>query len=155
MTVVALTLTVPVMIQAQDSVRPKCPVENGLVATFSAGRTVSANPSKDSVREPTPASMAPFDTTWRFDIAERRWSRPFFAASIGLGWTDAGHALGTTTALDAFSSRKSSACAGVAIGMRDPTLVLKGVRGTVRLRADARSLTRSRGSVKDSTVPRR
>jgi hypothetical protein len=133
----------------QDSLRASCP-ERGLVATFSTGApSIMSSRTQPSERLELGASGL-IDTTWRFDIRERTWSRPFFAASIGAGWTADGRTTGTTTAADASAARTSRVCAGVAIEMREPTLVLKGARGMVHLRADVRSLSGT-GPAPDST----
>jgi hypothetical protein len=154
--VVGIGLTLPLTsIEGQDSLRASCP-DRGLVATFSSGGPpIVARPRTQPSERIELGARGLIDTTWRFDITERTWSRPFFAASIGAGWTARGSADGTTTAADASAARRSRVCAGVAIDMREPTLVLRGARGVVHLRADVRSISGS-GQARDSTrQPRR
>jgi hypothetical protein len=135
----------------------KCPVVNGLFASISTGdsageRDTSRLRDTSNVLLRVDSRMA-IDTTWRFNISERRWTRPYLVASVGAGWAGNGGASGMTTAPD---SRAWSACASAAVGMRDPTLTLRGARGLVRLRADLTSLSRIRGAVRaDSVQPRR
>ena len=139
---------------AQDSTRMSCPVVDGLRITLS---TDSTSPG----RAVTPRGFRldagnAIDTTWAFDVRERTWTRPYFATSVGLGWSGGGSAAGTTTAPDA-SARSWSTCAGAAVGMRNVTLTLRNAHGVVRLRADLRSLSRlNRTATPDSTIkPRR
>ena len=149
--------------QRSDSASVGCPVVSGLVATV----TTNESPDSGVARAPrdTTAARAPLlqldarhviDTTWRFNIADRRWTRSYFAASVGAGWADgfgSGTAAGTTTAPDSAGragSHRWSACVGASIGMRDPTLVLHGARGVVHLRADVRPLARA-GQAGDTT----
>lgn len=139
------------LVPAAAAIGQACPVENGLFATFSTGdRTGRRDTSNTLLRFD---SRTVIDTTWRFDISERRWTRPSVVASVGAGWTGNADRAGTTTAPD---TRAWSACASAAVGMRDPTIVLRGARGLVRLRADLTSLSQVRGGVRaDSTQPRR
>jgi hypothetical protein len=155
-TVLALGCAVPIALHGQIAGRSNCPAVNGLTVAFSG---------QDSTSTPTRTSAVPglrlddrtvIDTTWRFDIAERRWTRPYFAASVGAGWSGGGLATGTTPAPGSSAEKGWFACAGVAIDMRDPTLLLRGVRGQVHLRADVRSLSRGGTARNDSTSqPRR
>ena len=135
-----------------------CPVSSGLVATVFTGDSTRARRDTNAARPLLKLDARhAIDTTWRFDIAERRWTRPYFGASIGAGWAEGfggTAASGTTTAPDSARARRWSACAGVSIGMRDPTLVLRGARGVVHLRADVRSF-RGHGSAGDSASQRR
>ena len=84
---------------------------------------------------------AAIDTVWHLDIAQLRWSRPFFDAVVG---ADGGNCrrTGTTTARRD-SSARWGACVGARISMREPTLTLVGVKGLVRLRADFSALRRA------------
>jgi hypothetical protein len=156
--IMAFVCALPVAVaHAQDSTRASCPVDNGLAVSFSTGDT-ARSPARDQ-RAPglTIDADNVIDTTWTFNIAERRWSRPYFTASVGAGWSSDAKAVGTTTAPGSPNVKGWSACVGVAIGMRNPTLVLRGARGLVHLRADVRSLSRiDRRSARDSTSqPRR
>ena len=127
----------------------ECPVVNGLIATISTGDSTGARDTSNTLLRLDARTIV--DTTWRFNISERRWTRPYLVASVGAGWTGGGSGSGMTTAPD---SRAWSACASAAVGMRDPTLVLRGARGLVRLRADLTSLSRL-GARADSSKPRR
>lgn len=160
------TLVLAGALDAQSSAR-NCPTVNGIVVTVgdSATRAEAATggtgPAASTPRQGAARpdlrldSRALIDTTWRFDIAERRWQRPSYSASIGAGWTSRDLARGMSSAPDTAGRRGLEVCAAVAVGMREPTLVLRGVKGVVRLRADVSALARgSRGS--DTTsVPRR
>jgi hypothetical protein len=156
MQILALVLGAPCAVLSgqsrPDSLRAQCPTQ-GIVASVAPADSASRSASR--VPRSNPGGAGLIDTTWRFDIALRQWSRPYFAASIGAGWTGDETAAGTTSAPDAAS--KAKVCAGVAIDMRAPTLVLKGARGAVHLRADARALTGAgRRAAGDSTrQPRR
>lgn len=129
----------------------ECPVVNGLFATVSTGDSTGRRDTSGTLLRLD--SRTVIDTTWRFNISERRWTKPYIVASVGAGWTGNAGRTGTTTAPD---TRAWSACASAAVGMRDPTIVLRGARGLVRLRADLTSLSQVRGGVRaDSTQPRR
>jgi hypothetical protein len=158
----ALSISIPIVSgSAQDSTRASCPVSNGLTATFSTGAprdSLSVLPG-GGPRVPVLRldAQSVIDTVWRFDIAERSWTRPYFEASVGAGWAGDARGFGMTTARDSSAAKGWSACVGASVGMRNPTLMLRGARGEVHLRADVRSLSRiGRGPVKDTTVqPRR
>jgi hypothetical protein len=158
----ALSLSIPfVSGSAQDSTRAGCPVVSGLTATLSTGAprdSLSVLPG-GGPRVPVLRldAQSVIDTVWRFDIAERRWTRPYFAASVGAGWAGNARGSGMTTARDSSAANGWSACVGASVGMRNPTLLLRGARGEVHLRADVRSLSRiGRGSARDTTSqPRR
>lgn len=84
------------------------------------------------------------DTVWRFQIAERRWSRPSYRADIGAGWTggtEGTRGTGMTPAPGEADARRWYACVGASVAMREPTLTLKGARGLVRLRVDLNELS--------------
>jgi hypothetical protein len=139
--VLALGAVLPVSAAAQqlrpDS-RTECPVVSGLVVSFSTADSANRQRPVDVGLRADARTV--IDTTWTFDIGQRQWTRPFFAASIGAGWAGGQSLLGTTTAPDSSGTKGWSACAGVSIGMRNPTLTLRGARGQVHLRADVRSL---------------
>jgi hypothetical protein len=143
-------------VAAQDSLRATCPVESGVFASFSAGDSSPGSRASGPTGGLRLDANSVIDTTWRFDVQERRWSRPYLTASIAAGWTQGTQTSGTTTAPDASAARSWNVCAGVAIGMRDPTLVVRGARGLVHLRADLRSISGVGRSTRDSTSqPRR
>ena len=137
--------------RGQDSTRTSCPVVDGLSITVSTDSTTPARPV-------TPRGFRldarnTIDTTWTFDIRERTWTRPYFAASVGLGWSAGGMLAGTTTARDSSATKRWSTCAGAAVGMRNVTLMLRGAHGIVHLRADFRSLSNiRRNAAPDSAI---
>jgi hypothetical protein len=154
----AAILMLPVARAAGQQPAGSCRVENGLAAAFSWGDSAGVPTARDSAsRGLRLDARTTVDTVWRFDIAERRWTKPYFVGWVGAGWSGGGSATGTTTAPGSSNARSWSACANVAIEMRDPTLVLRGARGTVRLRADVSSLSRAgRGARADTAgQPRR
>ena len=141
---------------AQSASARECPVVNGLLVSATTG---------DSARRSTPMvrldGRTAIDTTWTFDVRDRTWSWPRFAASVGLGVTggpatSAGRSAGMTTAPDSGAAAEWSVCAAASVGMRNSTLTLRGAKGTVRLRADVGQLTRVGGAARDTTRrPRR
>jgi hypothetical protein len=150
-TVVAVALSIPAPAHSQE-----CPVVNGFATTISTGNSMEMPPGtrRDSALFRVDARTV-IDTVWRLNIAERRWTRQFLAASVGAGWSGQRSGTGTTTARDTSAARTWSACASAAIGMRDPTLVVRGVRGLVRLRADVSPLSRLGLPRPDSSQQRR
>lgn len=140
--------------QAPDPQQSVCPT-NGLGLSVWSGDSASARDSARTLLRVDQRYV--LDTVWRFDIAERRWTRPAFFATVGAGWSGAPTTHGTTSAPDsAGGARAWHACAGVSIGMREPTLVLRGARGRVHLRADVTALSRARRAARDTTSqPRR
>jgi hypothetical protein len=98
------------------------------------------------------------DTTWRFDVAERRWTRPSYEGSVGAEWTERSGArawLGTTTAPDSAGASRWRAHVGATVGMEEPTLVLRRAHGVVRLRVDLRPLARAGQRGDSAGQPRR
>jgi hypothetical protein len=100
-----------------------------------------------------PPLVAQRDTTWRFDMKNVQWSRPWYSAAFAVGCGDSSTVLGTTTAAD--TSRKRTACVGVAIQMREPTLTLLGARGWIHVRLDAAALSALNKSRDSTEHPRR
>lgn len=86
------------------------------------------------------------DTTFTFDVAERSWSRPSMTAYVAAGVSGR-----PRTAAGATNPRAGwYACAGITLGMQQPTLVMRGVRGQVHLKVDLTPLTRLPGATLDS-----
>jgi hypothetical protein len=116
-----------------------CPPGSGLVVRTDVGAPAMDSARAGSMQTPTrpatPDRALPVDTTFTFDIAERTWTRSYFAASLALGL---GEEAGTTAATSRGPWR---ACVGAAVLMLRPTITLRGVSGRVRLRADAGALT--------------
>lgn len=119
-----------------------CPVIGGVRVSVTARDTAGA-PLRELVRIDRSASV---DTTFRFDVSERRWILSSLAASAAAGLTD------TTRGRWYF-------CAGAAVGLTRPTLVIRGARGVVRLRASlaelSRALERSRATDRSRAPLRR
>jgi hypothetical protein len=131
-----------------------CPDRNGVTAAFTWGDSAGA-PSAVPSGQIRLDERTVIDTAWRFAIVERRWTRAFFEGAIGAGWMGGTRGTGTTTARDSVGARTWSACASAAITMREPTLVLRGARGVVRLRADVGQLSRLGQARPDSSRQRR
>jgi hypothetical protein len=131
-----------------------CPDRNGVAAAFTWGDSAGAPGAAPSGRIHLDQRTV-IDTVWRFQTAERRWTRAFFAGSIGAGWSGGMRGTGTTTARDSVGARTWSACASAAITMREPTLVLRGARGVVRLRANVGQLSRIGQARPDSSRERK
>ena len=150
-----LLLARHVVAQAPDPRQSVCPAANGLGFTVWAGDSASGRDSGRALLRVGQREI--IDTVWRFDIAERRWSRPAFFATVGAGWSSAPTTTGMTSAPESTrGSRAWHACAGVSIGMREPTLVLRGARGQVHLRADVSALSRATRASRDTaSQPRR
>ena len=95
------------------------------------------------------------DTTFTFAVAERRWTRPSVNAVVLAGASSSG---GTTAAsTGGGAGREWHVCTGATVSGRQPTLVLRGVRGQLRLKVDLTPLASIRGgALGDSTrTPRR
>jgi len=86
------------------------------------------------------------DTTFTFDVAERRWSRSSMTAYVAGGVS--GRSRSAANAAD--PRAVWHACAGITLGMQQPTLVLRGVRGQLHLKVDLTPLTRLPGATLDS-----
>jgi hypothetical protein len=141
---------------AQSAPSTQCPSVNGITAS------TSLSDSADAVRDTNRLrldSRTTIDTTWTFDVRERTWNWPSFAASVGIGFNGgsmSGRAGGTTTAPDSAAARAWSICAAASVGMRNSTLTLRGARGTVHLRADVSALTGAGRTTRDTASrPRR
>ena len=150
-----LALTLCAAAASAQAPRTACPVVNGIA--WSAGPADSARAPGDTMSRQD--SRTAIDTTWTFDIREKTWSWPEFAASVGLGFNGtrapAGTG-GTTPAPGSATGQAWSVCAAASVGMRNSTLTLRNARGTVHLRADVRALTDAARAVRDSAGrPRR
>jgi hypothetical protein len=151
-TCVALSLAVPGgSPEAQQGTLPPagsaadCPVVGGVRVAVTA---------RDTGRAPAaPRELARIDrrtavdTTFTFDVAERRWVLAELAASVAAGLADTARG-------------RWYLCAGGAVGLRRPTLVVRGARGQIRLRASVDALSRALGpgqteSGRQRTPPRR
>jgi hypothetical protein len=115
-----------------------CPVVGGVTVSVTARDTGSATP-RDLVRVDRTTSV---DTTFRFDVAERRWALAEMAASVAVGLADTVRG-------------KWYLCAGAGVGLTRPTLVVHGARGQIRLRASLAELSRVLGSRTPQSDPTR
>ena len=86
------------------------------------------------------------DTTFTFDVAQRSWSRSSMTAYVAGGVS--GRSRNAARAGD--PRAEWHACAGITLGMQQPTLVLRGVRGQLHLKVDLTPLTRLPGATLDS-----
>jgi hypothetical protein len=131
-TVAAASAPAAAQVSAGEAGRGRCAAEQGA--------RVQVTTDEDSAWVTT--SRLAIDTTWRFDVAERRWSRRSFGASIAAG-------LGGTGGAASGGSRDHWwLCAGAAVGMQDPTLLVRGARGLVHLRADLTALAGAGGATR-------
>lgn len=80
------------------------------------------------------STAAATDTVIRFDVASRLWTWPYLLAHVGLNCRGGEVMAGTTTAPDTAAKGRERYCAGATIEMRNPTLMLRGARGVVRVR---------------------
>ena len=129
---VALLLAgAPSALRAQDSTGalPRgCAVLNGIRIAANWGDSADA---RNRARLADGRIM--IDTTLRFDVTERRWSKPSLDAMVAAG----------------ASGRASApwrACVGLTLAMQQPTIVLRGVHGQMRLKVDLTALSRIPGS---------
>jgi hypothetical protein len=106
-----------------------CPVVGGVRVSVTARDTGRAI-ARERVRVDRSTAV---DTVFRFDVAERRWALAELAASVAAGLAD------TTRG-------RWYLCAGAGAGLTRPTLVVRGVRGQIRLRASVAELSRALGS---------
>jgi hypothetical protein len=151
-TCVALSLAIPgVASEAQQAAPPPagsaadCPVVGGVrvsVTTRDTGKAAAA--PRERVRIDRRTAV---DTTFTFNVAERRWVLAELAASVAAGLADTARG-------------RWYLCAGGAVGLRRPTLVVRGARGQIRLRASVDTLSRALGprqteSGRPRTPPRR
>jgi hypothetical protein len=119
-----------------------CPVVGGVRASVTARDTGRAVP-RELVRVDRRTSV---DTTFTFDVGERRWNFASLAASVAAGLADTVRG-------------RWYLCAGAAVGLTRPTIVVRGARGEVRVRASLAQLSRalqpSRPTGRPRTPPRR
>jgi hypothetical protein len=128
----------------------QCPVVSGLGLRLTTGDSGAPRTRATPVLS---GDRDLIDTTWRFDIVERRWNQPYLNALVGAGLAAGRTASGTTGAAD--SARSWSACAGAWIELHRVNLMLRGARGVVHLRTDLRSLRRAGMGSDTTTQPER
>jgi hypothetical protein len=151
-TCVALSLAIPAGApEAQQAAPPPagsaadCPVVGGVRVSVTARDTGrAAGAPRELARIDRRAVV---DTTFTFDVAERRWVLAELAASVAAGLADTARG-------------RWYLCAGGAVGLRRPTLVVRGARGQIRLRASVDAPSRALGpgqteSGRQHTPPRR
>jgi hypothetical protein len=107
----------------------ECPIVGGVTASLTVRDSAGA-PPRDIVRVDRRASV---DTTFSFNVTERRWGAAELAASVAAGLADSVRG-------------KWYLCAGAGVGLNRPTLVIRGAHGQVRLRASLAELSRALGS---------
>lgn len=129
------TLVVGTAVAAQrpDSSAQPCAGLNGIViSAAAAGRDSARDTTTSSIGGPGRTSI---DTTFRFDVADRRWDWAWVRARIAAGASSAG-AAASAGGSSPDPRRSWHACAGAAIGMDSAVLRLHGVHGQVHLKAD-------------------
>jgi len=107
-----------------------CPVVGGVRVSVTARDTGRAAAPRELVRVDRGTTV---DTTFTFNVVERRWTFAELAASVAAGLTDS-------------TRGRWYLCAGAGAGLTRPTVVVRGVRGSVRLRASVAELSRALGS---------
>lgn len=90
---------------------------------------------------------ATLDTTLTFNVTERTWTRSSLTAFVAGGVS--GHLRNAANSSDPRSSWHT--CVGITLGMQQPTLVMRGVRGQMHLKIDLTPLTRIPGATLDSS----
>jgi hypothetical protein len=116
----------------------QCPVVGGVSLSVTA-RDTGATASRDLVRVDDNRSV---DTAFAFNVIERRWALAELAASVAAGLADT-------------IRGKWYLCAGAGVGLTRPTLVVRGARGQIRLRASLAELSRALGSRTPRSDPTR
>jgi len=149
LTIFAAPLAAQTAVPATDSGSTACLVLNGIrigadwgdsAGTSGMSRDTSNRSGRFRVGGTT------IDTTFTFDVAERTWSRPSMTAYVAAGVS--GRARNAASA--GYPRAGWHACAGITLGMQQPTLVMRGVRGQLHLKVDLTPLTRLPGATLDS-----
>jgi hypothetical protein len=96
------------------------------------------------------------DTVFDFAVAEKRWTRSSVTAVVVAGVSHSSISNAGGTVVPASASRDASrdwhVCTGATLSGRQPTLLLRGVRGRMRLKVDLSPLTQIRGAgISDTT----
>ena len=125
-------------LDAQDSRAGQCPIVGGVSVSVTARDSGTAAP-RELVRVDRNASV---DTTFAFNVTERRWALAELAASVAAGVADTVRG-------------KWYLCAGAGVGLIRPTLIVRGARGQVRIRASLAELSRALGSRTPQSNPTR
>jgi len=149
LTMLAAPLAAQTGTPAADSGATACLVLNGIrIGADWADSTGTARARRDTSNRAGRFRIGgtTIDTTFSFDVTERTWSRPSMTAYVAAGVS--GHPRSAAAASDARAGWH--ACAGVTLGMQQPTLVLRGVRGQLHLKVDLTPLTRLPGATLDS-----
>lgn len=134
---------------AGDSSASACPVLNGVRIAADWGDTTSGG-TRDSFRL---GGRTAIDTTLTFDVAERQWTRPWLRAYVAGGVSGRARTAGSAAIATGGADSRSSwhACVGVLLGMQQPTLIMRGVRGQMHVKIDLTPLTRIPGATLDSS----
>ena len=125
-------------VDAQGSRAAECPVVGGVSVSVTARDSATVAP-RELVRVDRNTSI---DTTFTFNVTERRWSLAELAASVAAGVADTVRG-------------KWYLCAGAGVGLTRPTLVVRGARGQIHLRASLAELSRALGSRTPQSNPTR
>jgi len=115
-----------------------CPIVGGFSASVTARDTANSGAmARTLVRVDRRTSV---DTTFRIAVAERRWALSELAASAAAGLADT-------------MRGRWYLCAGAAVGLQRPTLVVRGARGEVRVRASLAELSRALEARRSAPTP--
>lgn len=149
LTMLAAPLGAQTRIAATDSTSMTCLVLNGIRigADWGDSTGAAAGTRRDTNRAGRfRVGGSTIDTTFTFDVAERSWSRSSMTAYVAAGVS------GRTRAMAGAGDPRAGwhACAGITLGMQQPTLLMRGVRGQMHLKVDLTPLTRLPGATLDS-----
>ena len=127
---------------SRGDVSPDCPVLNGVRIGADWGDSTSAG-GRGGFRL---GGRTTIDTTFQFNVDERRWTRPSLTAYIagGVSGVTSGASTGLTPATDPRSEWHT--CVGITLTMERPTVVVRGARGQLHLKMDLKPLTRIPGA---------
>jgi hypothetical protein len=149
LTMLAASLGAQVTPAPADSGSTACLVLNGIRIGADWGdstRTSGARGDSSNRAGHFQVGGTTLDTTFTFDVAERSWTRSSLKAYVAGGVS--GRSRNAATAADPRAGWH--ACVGITVGMEQPTLMLRGVRGQLHLKVDLTPLTRLPGATLDS-----
>ena len=149
LTMIAMPLGAQAASAPTDSGTTACLVLNGIRLGADWGDSAAAaGVRRDSTNRAGRFQIGgtTLDTTLTFDVAERSWSRSSLTAYVAGGVS--GRARNVANA--AGGRAGWHVCAGVTLGMQQPTLVMRGVHGQLHLKVDLTPLTRLPGATLDS-----
>jgi|1185.fasta_scaffold03268_3 hypothetical protein len=149
LTMLALPVGAQATTAATDSGSTTCLVLNGIRIGADWGDSTNGSRARsDSSNRAGGFQLrgTTVDTTLTFDVAEQSWSRSSLRAYVAGGVS--GRARNAATAGNPRAGWY--ACAGITLGMQQPTLVMRGVHGQMHLKVDLTPLTRLPGATLDS-----